>query len=83
MEHELIRERTLAGTEQAKAEGRIGGRKTVMSPERVPSRPRCSPRGEVIIDPCQRLSFGVGGDVIRVSTGSRLGGCGSVAGGAG
>ncbi len=35
MERELIGERTLAGIERAKAEGRIGGRKTVMTPERV------------------------------------------------
>jgi DNA invertase Pin-like site-specific DNA recombinase len=35
MERELIRKRTLAGIEHAKAEGRIGGRKTVMGPERV------------------------------------------------
>jgi DNA invertase Pin-like site-specific DNA recombinase len=35
MERELIRERTLAGIERAKAEGRMGGRKTVMSPERI------------------------------------------------
>jgi DNA invertase Pin-like site-specific DNA recombinase len=35
MERELIRERTLAGIERAKTEGRVGGRKTVMTPERV------------------------------------------------
>jgi DNA invertase Pin-like site-specific DNA recombinase len=35
MERELIRERTLAGIERAAAEGRMGGRRTVMSPERV------------------------------------------------
>jgi DNA invertase Pin-like site-specific DNA recombinase len=35
MERELIRERTLAGIERAKAEGRMGGRKRVMSPERI------------------------------------------------
>jgi DNA invertase Pin-like site-specific DNA recombinase len=35
MERELIRERTLAGIERAKAEGRMGGRRTVMSPERI------------------------------------------------
>lgn len=35
MERELTRERTLAGLAQARAEGRLGGRKTVMSPERV------------------------------------------------
>ena len=35
MERELIRERTLAGIERARAAGRLGGRKTVMSQERV------------------------------------------------
>ena len=35
MERELIRERTLAGIERAKAEGKMGGRQTVMSPERI------------------------------------------------
>ena len=35
MERELIRERTLAGIERARAAGRMGGRKSVMSPERV------------------------------------------------
>jgi DNA invertase Pin-like site-specific DNA recombinase len=35
MERELIRERTLAGIARAKAEGRLGGRKTVMSPQRI------------------------------------------------
>lgn len=35
MERELIRERTLAGIERAKAEGRMGGRRTVMSAERI------------------------------------------------
>jgi DNA invertase Pin-like site-specific DNA recombinase len=35
MERELTRERTLAGIARAQAEGRMGGRRTVMSPERV------------------------------------------------
>jgi DNA invertase Pin-like site-specific DNA recombinase len=35
MERELIRERTLAGIERARAEGGMGGRKSVMSTERV------------------------------------------------
>jgi DNA invertase Pin-like site-specific DNA recombinase len=35
MERELIRERTLAGIARAQAEGRMGGRRTVMGPERI------------------------------------------------
>jgi DNA invertase Pin-like site-specific DNA recombinase len=35
MERELVRERTTAGLARAKAEGRLGGRKTVMSPQRI------------------------------------------------
>jgi DNA invertase Pin-like site-specific DNA recombinase len=44
MERELIRERTLAGIERARAEGRMWGRQTVMGPERSGWRQRCWPR---------------------------------------
>jgi DNA invertase Pin-like site-specific DNA recombinase len=35
MERELIRERTLAGLARARSEGRLGGRHTVMTPQRI------------------------------------------------
>ncbi len=58
MERELIRERTLAGIARAKAEGRLGGRKTVMSPQRIEIAARMLAEGRPVSEVARVLGVG-------------------------
>lgn len=55
-ERELIRERTLAGLESARARGRVGGRKAKMTPAKIRLAQAAMGKQEMIVsDLCQEL----------------------------
>lgn len=57
-ERDLIRERTHAGLAAARAQGRVGGRPTVMTPERVTAAAQMRTDGMALVRIAQVLGVG-------------------------
>jgi DNA invertase Pin-like site-specific DNA recombinase len=57
-ERELTRKRTLAGLARAKAEGRVGGRRTVMTPQRLKVATRMLKDGSPVSEVASTLGVG-------------------------